>query len=64
MTLAQIARPQGSDGPNIVVCLGCGFTWDDSIPTALTPAPAARCPNEYNHNYSDDYTDDYQEESE
>jgi len=31
----------------------CGLSWDDSISTAWTPAPAARCPFEYFHQYDD-----------
>ena len=36
---------------DIVTCGHCGRAWDDSIPTHLTPAPAARCPFEYSHVY-------------
>lgn len=28
-------------------CGACGRSWDDSKPTAWTPAPAGRCPFEY-----------------
>lgn len=31
---------------SIATCGDCGRAWDDSIPTACTPAPAARCPFE------------------
>lgn len=34
---------------NAATCGECGFAWDDTISTELTPAPAGRCPNEYNH---------------
>lgn len=47
--LAAIEPTAASDPQNIAECGACGFTWDDSVPTGLTPAPAARCPNEYNH---------------
>lgn len=30
-------------------CGTCGLSWDDSIATSMTPAPAARCPFEYFH---------------
>lgn len=32
-----------------VTCGTCGLSWDDSIATSMTPAPAARCPFEYFH---------------
>lgn len=32
-----------------VRCFACGRAWDDSKPTAWTPAPAGRCPFEYWH---------------
>ena len=38
---------------NIAECGECHFRWDDTIPTELTPAPSARCPNEYHHVYDD-----------
>lgn len=31
----------------------CGFRWNDALMTSLTPAPSARCPNEYNHDEPD-----------
>jgi hypothetical protein len=31
---------------DIVTCGHCGRSWDDSIPTSMTPAPAGRCPFE------------------
>jgi hypothetical protein len=34
---------------NVAECGTCGFRWDDTKSTDLTPAPAGRCPNEYNH---------------
>jgi hypothetical protein len=36
---------------DMATCGHCGFTWNDALITALTPAPSARCPNEYNHVY-------------
>lgn len=33
----------------LTTCGVCGRSWDDSIPTAYTPAPAGRCPFEYFH---------------
>lgn len=47
--LAEIAVSAGTDPRSIAECGECGFRWDDSKSTSLTPAPAARCPNEYNH---------------
>jgi len=34
---------------DILTCLTCGLSWDDSISTGWTPVPAARCPFEYFH---------------
>ena len=31
------------------VCGTCGRGWDDTVSTAVTPTPAARCPFEYDH---------------
>jgi len=36
------------------VCGTCGRAWDDSVSTAWTPAPAARCPFEYDHDGDDE----------
>ncbi len=36
---------------SIATCGHCGRSWDDSIPTHLTPVPAGRCPFEYSHRY-------------
>jgi hypothetical protein len=33
-------------------CGTCGLSWDDAIPTSMTPAPAARCPFEEFHDYA------------
>lgn len=30
----------------IATCGECGRSWDDSIPTGMTPAPSGRCPFE------------------
>mgnify|MGYP007044121884 CR=1 FL=1 len=30
----------------IATCGECGRSWDDSIPTSMTPAPSGRCPFE------------------
>lgn len=37
----------------VVTCGGCGRSWDDSVVTAYTPAPSARCPFEYDHDEPD-----------
>lgn len=41
-------------GTDIATCGVCGLSWDDSIVTGITPAPAARCPFEHFHEYDDD----------
>lgn len=38
---------------NVAECGMCGFRWDDTIVTSMTPAPAGRCPNEYNDECED-----------
>lgn len=40
-----------ADHPNadVVTCGGCYRSWDDSVSTAVTPTPSARCPFEYDH---------------
>lgn len=35
--------------PGRMTCGVCGRSWDDSVPTAWTPVPSARCPFEYEH---------------
>jgi len=47
--LGEIRATPDTPEQNIAACGTCGFRWDDTIVTSLTPAPAARCPNEYNH---------------
>jgi hypothetical protein len=48
--LARIkVDPANTDLSDIATCPTCGFQWDDTIVTELTPTPAGRCPNEYNH---------------
>jgi hypothetical protein len=37
------------DPHDIATCGSCGRSWDDGQSTALTPAPSARCPFEYEH---------------
>lgn len=34
---------------DVATCGECGRSWDDSLSTAVTPTPAARCPFEYDH---------------
>lgn len=34
---------------DVVTCGACGRSWDDAVSSALTPAPSARCPFEYDH---------------
>jgi hypothetical protein len=41
---------------SIATCGHCGRSWDDSIPTSLTPAPSGRCPFESMHRYPSDRT--------
>ncbi|RLE24859.1 MAG: hypothetical protein DRJ50_04055 [Actinobacteria bacterium] len=45
----MIDRCDYATGPILATCGNCGRTWDDSIITSMTPAPAARCPFEYFH---------------
>lgn len=45
----QPCKPEDAKDP--ATCGHCGLTWDDSISTAWTPAPSARCPFEYFHKY-------------
>lgn len=33
----------------VATCGECGLSWDDTIPTAYTPAPSGRCPFEAFH---------------
>jgi hypothetical protein len=47
--LAKVAATPDTDPNDVAECGACGFRWDDSISTLFTPAPAGRCPNEYNH---------------
>jgi len=39
----------GQNPPGKATCGTCGRSWDDSIGTEWTPAPAGRCPFEYFH---------------
>lgn len=39
----------GESAGDLATCGTCLRSWDDSIPTELTPVPAARCPFEYFH---------------
>lgn len=43
------AQQRAVDGECIATCEGCGLSWNDSIPTSYTPAPAGRCPFEAFH---------------
>lgn len=47
--LEFIAATPLDDPEAIAECGACGFRWNDRIATSLTPTPAGRCPNEYNH---------------
>jgi hypothetical protein len=47
--LREIQATPGTPPDHVVTCKACGFAWDDTIITSVTPAPGARCPNEYNH---------------
>lgn len=40
-----MTEPQDST-TQMTTCGRCGYTWDDSISTAITPVPAGRCPLE------------------
>jgi hypothetical protein len=39
----------GAVAKDKATCGTCGLSWDDGKATALTPAPAGRCPFEYFH---------------
>lgn len=47
--LARVLRAGRDARRDLATCGACGRTWDDGIPTAWTPAPAARCPFEHAH---------------
>jgi len=50
--LREVQASDQTDPRNVATCDACGFSWDDSMVTSLTPAPGGRCPNEYNHEAS------------
>lgn len=41
--------PGHDDASAVATCGHCGLSWDDSKPSAFTPAPAGRCPFEAFH---------------
>ena len=43
----------GEEAEDRATCGTCGLSWDDAIPTSLTPAPSGRCPFEYFHIHDD-----------
>lgn len=45
--------PDGEEPKGKATCGYCGLSWDDSIPTSMTPAPSARCPFEYFHRHEE-----------
>lgn len=47
-TMAEYPAPPGAD---ITTCGTCHRSWDNSLITSVTPAPAARCPFEYEHEH-------------
>jgi len=49
-------KPLGPNDPaeSRATCGHCGRSWDDTIITEWTPAPAARCPFEYYHVYEEE----------
>jgi hypothetical protein len=47
-------QPIPSSFSDPVTCGTCGRTWDDAVPTGVTPAPSARCPFEYEHGEEDE----------
>lgn len=44
-----LSAEEARNNPNACTCGACGRSWDDSISTAYTPAPGARCPFEFHH---------------
>ena len=57
-------RYDDNDNPIVVVaeCGACERKWNDALITGTTPAPAARCPFEYEHDEPDDKPYDAREE--
>lgn len=54
-------RRYDDDGAPIIriaTCGACGRSWDDALGTSMTPAPAARCPFEDEHEDEDESADD------
>lgn len=51
------AEPQFDENGEVVedwvTCGHCGRRWNDALMTSRTPAPAARCPFEDEHEYED-----------
>jgi hypothetical protein len=48
--VVEVLRPDAYEPSDAVVTCGvCARSWDDTIVTALTPVPGARCPFEYGH---------------
>jgi hypothetical protein len=43
------ARRAAIDAGTLATCGTCMRSWDDSIPTSMTPVPSGRCPFEYYH---------------
>ena len=44
----------GQEAEDPATCGECGLTWDDGIPTGMTPAPSGRCPFEPFHIHDED----------
>ena len=42
-------QPVDPDFVGATTCGDCGLSWDDSVSTSMTPAPAGRCPFEHFH---------------
>lgn len=49
--------------PRATVCGACGRGWDDTVSTAWTPAPAGRCPFEYEHDDEEPTSDPWANKS-
>lgn len=47
------AYTAATDPARLATCGACGRTWDDGRITAVTPAPAGRCPFEDMHEPDD-----------
>lgn len=55
--LKYVRRSQPDKPDTVKECGDCGRMWDDAVVSAWTPAPAGRCPFDYDHEEADDDVD-------